>query len=53
MKKSKKTKWRTIKAIVGSVVITPKEIKSFKKHGIDLLVALDKIQKEIYSKPKK
>jgi hypothetical protein len=32
---------------------TPKEIEAFKKNGIDLLVALKKIQMEIYKKPKK
>jgi hypothetical protein len=53
MKKAKKNEWRTIEAIVGSVIITPKEIEAFKKHGIDLLVALKKIQREIYKKPKK
>ena len=37
-----------IEAIVGSIVITPKEIEAFKKRGINLLVALENIQKEIY-----
>jgi hypothetical protein len=51
-KKKQKEKYATIKARVGSIVIVPKEIEAFKKHGIDLLVALKTIQKEIYKKPK-
>ena len=34
----------------GRCTFTPKEIEAFKKHGIDLKVALQKIQKEIYGK---
>ncbi len=52
-RKIKKVEWKIINCIVGSIVITPKEIESFKKHGIDLLVSLETIQKEIYKKPKK
>mgnify|MGYP001590489423 CR=1 FL=1 len=48
-----KIKWKTIEAIAGSIIITPKEIEAFKKHGIDLLIALKTIQKEIYKKSKK
>lgn len=52
MKKSQQ-EWETIEVIVGSIIVTPKEIEAFKKHGIDLLKALKKIQREIYKKPKK
>lgn len=45
---AKKQKWVTIQGIPGSIIITPKEIKAFEKHGINLIVALKKIQKEIY-----
>lgn len=41
-----KDEYVTIKAKVGSIVIVPKEIEAFKKHGIDLLVALKTIQNE-------
>ena len=51
--KKQKPEYQTIEGIVGSIVITPKEIIAFKKHGIDLLVALKTIQKEIYKKSKK
>lgn len=51
--KKSKVEYRIIEAIVGSIVITPKEIKAFKERGIDLLTALKKIQKEIYKKKKK
>ena len=44
----KQEKYVTIKARVGSIVIVPKEIEAFKKHGIDLFVALKTIQREIY-----
>ena len=50
--KNKKINWVRIDTIPNSIIITPKEIESFKKHGIDLLVALKTIQKEIYKKPK-
>lgn len=49
--KSKKSKFVTIKALPGSIIVTPKEIKAFKNHGINLLVLLKKVQREIY-KPK-
>ena len=52
-KKKQKEKYATIEARVGSIVIVPKEIKAFEKHGIDLFVALKKIQREIYKKPKR
>lgn len=51
--KTKKINWVRIGAIPNSIIITPKEIEAFKKHGIDVLVALKKIQKEIYKKPKR
>lgn len=51
--KRQKEEYATIEARVGSIVIVPKEIEAFKKHGIDLLVALKTIQREIYKKPKR
>lgn len=51
--KAKKTKWVTVQGMVGSLIITPKEIEAFKKSGIDLLVALKEIQKKIYKNPNK
>lgn len=53
MTKNKKTKWVTVQGMVGSLIITPKEIKAFKKNGIDLLVALKEIQKKIYKNSNK
>lgn len=52
-KKDKKVNWIMINAIPNSIIVTPKEIKAFKNHGINLLVALRTIQKEIYKKPKR
>lgn len=52
-KKLQKKQWRTIEVIVGSIIVTPKEISAFKKNGIDLLVVLKKIQRNIYKKYKK
>jgi hypothetical protein len=46
----KSAKSEIIEAIVGSIIITPKEIEAFKNHGIDIAVALKKIQKEMYGK---
>ena len=46
--KVKINEYVTIEAIVGSLIITPKEIKSFKEHGIDLHISLETIQREIY-----
>ncbi len=40
----------TIQAPSGSIVIVPQEIVAFKKQGIDLSVAIKKIQKEIHKK---
>ncbi len=48
MKSNSKKEWVTIEALVGSIIITPKELVAFKKHGIDISVALKKIQGEIY-----
>lgn len=47
-----KTEYETIKAPVGSIIITPKEIVAFRNHGIELMVTLEKIQSEIYKTPK-
>ncbi len=51
--KKQKREWVNIEAIVGSIVVTPKEIEAFKKSGLDLLVALKTIQRKIYKKPKR
>lgn len=45
---SKKNEFVKIEALAGSLVITPKEIKAFKRHGINLEKGLKKIQSEIY-----
>ncbi len=42
--KRQKEQYVTIEAIVGSIVVTPKEIESLKKRGIDLLLVLKTIQ---------
>lgn len=46
-----KNEWTTIQAIPGSIVITPKELKVFEQHGINVLKALRRVQKEIRKKP--
>lgn len=47
MKKEKVPKYVTIEAPVGGVIITPKELKLFKKYGIDVLVILKTIQTKL------
>lgn len=46
----KKNKWVTIKAIEGSIIFTPKEIKTLKNSGINLIALLQETQKKLYKK---
>lgn len=43
-----KEEWVTIKAIVGSIIFTPKERAQLKKDGIDLMLVLKNTQEKIY-----
>lgn len=43
-----KEEWVTIKAIVGSIIFTPKERAQLKKDGIDLMLVLKNVQEKIY-----
>lgn len=46
--KNPKEEWVTIRAIVGSIVFTPKERAQLKKDGIDLMLVLKNTQEKIY-----
>ena len=46
--KNTKEEWVTIRAIVGSIVFTPKERAQLKKDGIDLMLVLKNTQEKIY-----
>ena len=41
---SKEEKYTTIEAIVGSLIITPTELKYIKNLGIDLVTLLESVQ---------
>jgi hypothetical protein len=51
-KKKNKIEWIRVEAIVGSILITPRENEALKRYGIDILVMLKKVQKQIYKNPK-
>jgi len=46
--KNPKEEWVTIRAIVGSIIFTPKERAQLKKDGIDLMLVLKNTQEKIY-----